>query len=98
MDLSRNDLVIPVSGWVPNIDPGKKCLHGVYISSTQEHQGYSEMCGICTSLISFCETTGLTPEQANLRVYYWTNFSHKEAEERIRALQNNSNSVTERTD
>lgn len=91
----RSDVVVPVAGidFVPVglndfsvTEPGGKCVHGVYIASNQTDQTYSEMCDVCTSLLSFCEKTGITPEQADKRLYCWMNYSHDEAKERIRAL------------
>jgi hypothetical protein len=75
-DFSRQDLVIPVSGWVPNIDPGKKCQHGVYIASTQEDQTHAQDCGICRYLR---EAIGKTPEEISERIkFLWNRLDKKE--------------------
>jgi hypothetical protein len=76
---SRDDLVIPASGWVPNIEPGKKCIHGVYIPSTQEQQLFADNCQVCTGLIGYLTFTGKTLEEANARVkFLWNRLDKKE--------------------
>jgi hypothetical protein len=73
------DLVIPISGWVPNIEPGKKCKHGVYIPSTQEFQWFAENCQVCTGLRDYLSKTGKTLEEANARVkFLWNRLDKKE--------------------
>jgi hypothetical protein len=79
---SRDDLVIPVSGWVPNIEPGKKCQHGVYLPSTQEQQLFADNCQVCTGLIVYLTRTGKTLEEANARVkFLWNRLDKKEKED-----------------
>ena len=82
IDFSRQDLVIPVSGWVQNIDPGKKCQHGNYIPSTQEDQTYAEHCDVCRGLRAYLAKTGKTLEEANARVrFLWNRLDKKEKHE-----------------
>jgi hypothetical protein len=96
MNLRQEGLSIPPSGtdFVPAgygdftvTEPGGKCVHGVYIPSNHADQSFSEHCHICTSLKAYCEKTKHTLEQANLRIYLWQNFSHEEAVERIKQLE-----------
>ena len=82
IDFSRQDLVIPVSGWVQNIDPGKKCQHGNYIPSTQEDQTYAEHCDVCRGLRAYLAKTGKTLEEASARVrFLWNRLDKKEKHE-----------------
>ncbi len=92
MNLRQDGLVVPASGtdYVPVglsdltvMEPGGKCVHGNYIPSNQVEQDYSESCHLCMSLKAFCSYTGLTPEQADRRVYYWVNYEHEEAKKLI---------------
>lgn len=81
IDFSRQDLVIPVSGWVQNIDPGKKCQHGNYIPSTQQDQTHAEACDICHGLRAYL-TKGKTLEEANARVrFLWNRLEKKEKQD-----------------
>jgi hypothetical protein len=77
MDFSQN-IVVPVSGWVQNIEPGKKCLHGVYIPSTQEDQTYAEKCQVCTSLRAFLEKHDMTIEEIEARQRIFRSHTSKE--------------------
>jgi len=73
------DVIMPVSGWVPNIEPGKKCRHGVYIPSTQDIQTFAEKCQVCTGLIAYLAKTGKTLEEADRRVrFLWNRLDKKE--------------------
>lgn len=77
----RSGLVISVSGWVPNVKPGTKCLHGVYIPSTQEDQGFADYCDVCKSLINFMNFTNLTlPEIEQRTRLIWTRLASKKEE------------------
>ena len=92
----RSDVVVPAAGidFVPTglndfsvTEPGGKCVHGVYIPANQEDQDGSDFCDICTSLKTFCKKIGLLPQQANIRVYIWQNYSHDEAVTKIQRLE-----------
>jgi hypothetical protein len=84
---SRNDIVVPVSGWVPNIEPGKKCQHGVYIPSTQDDQTYAEKCDNCRSLRAFINLHDMTLEEINQRQrIIWTHTDRQDVKEFLKAI------------
>jgi hypothetical protein len=81
MDFSQPNIVVPISGWGPNIEPGKKCIHGIYIPSTQEQQLFADNCQVCTGLISYTTYTGKTLEEIEQHVrFLWNRLDKKEKE------------------
>jgi hypothetical protein len=76
---SGTDFILAGYGDFTVTEPGGKCVHGVYIPSNHADQTFSEHCHVCVSLKAFCDKTGATPEEADRRLYFWTNFSHEEA-------------------
>lgn len=87
INFSREDIVVPVSGWVPNIESGKKCQHGVYIPSTQEDQTFAEKCGNCRSLIAFLELHDMTLEEIEQRQrIIWTYTDRKDVKDFLKTI------------
>lgn len=83
----RTDVVVRISGYVPNIESGKKCQHGVYIASTKRHGAevihdsptFSDKCGVCVDLIAYLEKTGKALEEVEQHVkYLWNRLEEKQ--------------------